>query len=280
MAGERVPFPCDRIVPLPPGKPMFSGVFRDGFVMFFSRLRKPAAQPARYRVPDGVKLYAVGDVHGRYDLLQRLLDLVAEDRAASGEGDMVFLGDYIDRGTDSRRVIETLSAGQAEQGWICLKGNHEAMMLDVLDNERPWDAWLANGGVETLFSYGISPRDYIVARRFDELREAALAALPPHHLAFLRGLAFSHRVGDYFFCHAGIRPGVPLDQQDSDDLLWIRDAFINSGAFHEGRVVHGHTPAMEPEILPNRINVDTGAYLTNRLACAVIEADRVRIIHT
>lgn len=248
--------------------------------MFFTRFRKPAAQPASYRVPDGVRVYAVGDIHGRYDLLRLLLDRIDEDRARLGDGQLVFLGDYVDRGTDSRQVIETLAAGHAEQGWICLKGNHEAMMLDVLDGHRPWDVWLANGGVETLFSYGISSREYVVARRFEDLREATLAAVPPHHLVFLRALPVSHRVGDYFFCHAGIRPGVPLDRQDPEDLLWIRDMFIDSELLHGCRVVHGHTPTMEPEIRPNRINVDTGAYLTNRLSCAVIEADQVRVIHT
>ncbi|MGA0562273.1 metallophosphoesterase family protein [Ancylobacter sp. VNQ12] len=248
--------------------------------MFFTRFRKPAAQPTPYSVPDGVRVYAVGDIHGRHDLLRRLLERIDEDRAQHGHGQLVFLGDYVDRGTDSRQVIETLVTGQAEQAWVCLKGNHEAMMLDVLDGQRPWDVWLANGGVETLFSYGISSREYVVARRFDDLREATLAAVPPHHLAFLRALPVSHRVGDYFFCHAGIRPGVPLDRQDPEDLLWIRDVFIDSELLHGGRVVHGHTPAMEPEIRPNRINVDTGAYLTNRLSCAVIEADQVRVIHT
>lgn len=249
--------------------------------MFFARFRKPAAQPKSYRVPDNVRVYAIGDVHGRHDLLQLLLARIEDDRARQGgQGQILFLGDYVDRGTDSRQVIETLAAGQAERGWICLKGNHEAMMLDVLGGHRPWDVWLANGGVETLFSYGVSAREYVAARQFEALREAALGAVPADHLAFLRELSLSHRIGDYFFCHAGIRPGVPLDQQDPEDLLWIRDVFIDSVVPHGGRVVHGHTPVMEPEILPNRINVDTGAYLTNRLSCAVIEADQVRVLHT
>ncbi|MDQ0509372.1 metallophosphoesterase family protein [Ancylobacter amanitiformis] len=247
--------------------------------MFFSRFRV-TARPAIYRIPDGVRVYAVGDIHGRYDLMCALLDKIEHDRRDAVSSQIVFLGDYIDRGPDSRRVIEALITGADRDGWICLKGNHEAMWLGALDRSQPWDGWLANGGVETLFSYGISARGFSMAGREDGLREAVLASVPGEHIAFIRQRPTSHAVGGYFFCHAGIRPGVPLSQQAPDDLMWIRDLFVDSRLDHGGRIVHGHTPAIEPEVLANRINVDTGAYLTGRLTCVALEGDRVRIIHT
>ena len=248
--------------------------------MFLSRFRRSTAQPASNRVPDGLRVYAIGDVHGRMDLLQPLLARIAEDSVSAARFQIVFLGDYIDRGSDSRSVLETLIAGKRSREWVCLKGNHEAMLLSALDGTAEWEFWLANGGLETLFSYGISARELMASGRSHELHDAVLAAVPADHIDFLRNLDMSLTVGDYFFCHAGIRPGVALDRQVEGDLLWIREAFTQSNVSHGKRVVHGHTPVMEAEILSNRINIDTGAYLTNRLSCAVLEGDEVRIIHT
>ncbi|WP_250152102.1 metallophosphoesterase family protein [Ancylobacter radicis] len=236
-----------------------------------------------YRIPEGERVYATGDIHGRYDLLSRLLDDALRDMGTGAAGvtsQFVFLGDYIDRGADTRRVLDCLIKGRSASGWVCLKGNHEAMLLDALDGRRDWSSWLANGGVETLFSYGLLARDYMTAGRTSELREAVLEAMPAEHLAFLRDLPASHVVGGYFFCHAGIRPGLPLDRQTEDDLLWIRDVFVDSGDDHGKRIVHGHTPVMVPDVRPNRVNVDTGAYLTHRLSCAVLEGPDVRFLHT
>lgn len=248
--------------------------------MFFSRFRGATSRPASKQVPEGLRVYAIGDVHGRMDLLRPLLGKIAEDRASAERSEIVFLGDYIDRGSDSRSVLDTLRAGKQSNGWVCLKGNHEEMLLSALDGTSEWEFWLANGGLETLFSYGVSARELMASGRLNELHDAVLASVPPEHIEFLRNLDVSLTVGDYFFCHAGVRPGVPLERQVEGDLLWIRDSFTRSTADHGKRVVHGHTPTMEPEILPNRINIDTGAYLTNRLSCVVLEGTDVRIIHS
>ncbi|WAC25951.1 metallophosphoesterase family protein [Ancylobacter sp. SL191] len=254
--------------------------------MLFSRFRARAVvpEPPPYSIPAGQRVYAIGDIHGWLDLLDRLLAMVVQDARCASAGPssarFIFLGDYIDRGPASRQVIDRLIAGRDAAGWICLKGNHEAMLLEALDGRRDFDVWLANGGVETLFSYGIVARQHLTAGGEDALRAAMSEAIPPAHLAFLRELPTSHELGGYFFCHAGVRPGVPLERQADDDLLWIREAFINSTADHGRRVVHGHTPVMASEILPNRINVDTGAYLTHRLSCAVLEAAEVRVLTT
>jgi len=249
--------------------------------MFFSRSRAAVARHRPARVPDGMRVYAVGDIHGRHDLLLALLKAIEADAAPSGmERRIVFLGDYIDRGEASAAVVELLAAGAATGSWTCLTGNHEAMLLATLAGALDWDIWLANGGAETLFSYGVSARDFIGPEKGEALRAAALAAIPAAHLAFLRGLPGHLEIGDYFFCHAGVRPGVPLDRQSLDDLIWIRDAFTLSSLDHGKRIVHGHTPAMQVEVLPNRINVDTGAYLTNCLSCVVLEGEEVRVIHT
>lgn len=253
--------------------------------MFFSRSRAAVARHRPARVPDGIRVYAIGDIHGRHDLLMALLKAVEADAAPSGmDRRIVFLGDYIDRGEGSAAVVERLASGAAAGGsagsWTCLMGNHEAMLLATLAGELDWHVWLANGGAETLFSYGVSTRDFAGPGKGEALREAALVAIPPAHLAFLRGLPSHLEIGDYFFCHAGIRPGVPLGRQSLDDLIWIRDAFTSSPLDHGKRIVHGHTPAMQVEVLPNRINVDTGAYLTNCLSCVVLEGEEVRVIHT
>ncbi|HEY9215071.1 MAG TPA: metallophosphoesterase family protein [Ancylobacter sp.] len=248
--------------------------------MFFSRFRRSAPRLAAFRIPDGIRVYAIGDVHGRLDLLRRLLDKIVHDGAMAANARIIFLGDYIDRGADSRSVLDMLIAGVAERGWTCLKGNHEAMLLAALDGSLEWDVWLVNGGAETLFSYGIASRELVAAGKAHELGDAVLAAIPTAHIDFMRNLDLTLTLGDYFFCHAGIRPGVALDRQVEGDLLWIRDVFTQSTADHGKRIVHGHTPTIEPEILPNRINIDTGAYLTNRLSCVVLEGDAVRIIHS
>ncbi|HSI39143.1 MAG TPA: metallophosphoesterase family protein [Xanthobacteraceae bacterium] len=249
------------------------------------RRRREAAEAVSARIPEGQRVYAIGDVHGRMDLLERLLNQIEADSAGAPRVQIVFLGDYIDRGTESRAVIDCLvglgsGGADIELEVACLRGNHEAMLLSALDESGDWESWLVNGGYETLFSYGVEARDLARTGRLDELGVAARAAIPPAHLDFLRGLPASLIMGDYFFCHAGIRPGIPLDRQDIVDLLWIRDEFTSSSADHGKRVVHGHTPVMEPDIRPNRINIDTGAYLTNRLSCAVLERDAVRILHT
>ena len=236
----------------------------------------------RLRVPDGVRLYAVGDIHGRADLLDDLHGLIAEDseRAPDRRKTVVYLGDYVDRGPDSQGVVDRLIA-RPLPGFECvqLKGNHEASLLAFIDDAATGDAWLMNGAQATLTSYGVD----IVGYGEDGLERARLAlirALPSSHMDFFRGLALTFDAGDYLFVHAGVRPGVDLHMQKDHDLLWIRDDFLDSDADFGRVVVHGHSIRPEPDIRPNRIGIDTGAHLTGRLTCLVLEGETRRFLHT
>lgn len=228
--------------------------------------------PAPASLPRGQRVYAIGDVHGCLDQLRALHQAVAEDMAARpfAFGTLVHLGDYVDRGPDSAGVVRLLLEGPMPAGItdvVNLAGNHEAMMLAALDDRSPAvvQHWLVNGGGATLDSFGLTGAD-----------PAAWAErLPAGQLAFLRGLALTHRRGDYFFVHAGVRPGVPLTAQARDDLLWIREPFLSSTASFEAVVVHGHTPVPSPELRRNRIGIDTGAVMGGALTCAVLEWNKV-----
>lgn len=247
--------------------------------MAWSALALPA-QKAKPRIPEGQRIYAVGDVHGRADLLSGVFARIDEDLAARPmkEPYEIFLGDYFDRGADSRSVIDLLIARQREHKALFLKGNHEVYALKVLTDPSLLPEWLQIGGATTLLSYGVK----LSGRNDQKAAEDAVAAfrraMPDSHRRFIEGLALSYSCGDYFFTHAGVRPGVPLDKQSQQDLLWIRDEFL----LHEddfGKViVHGHTPAMQPDIRQNRINIDTGAYATGRLTCLVLEGDRISFL--
>jgi len=244
-----------------------------------------ACPPRRVaRVPAGQRLYAIGDVHGRRDLLERLLDMVVEDAAARPgiQGTIVFLGDYVDRGPDSAGVIDLLCGPPPPGfGWIFLRGNHEAAMLRFLSDPQVGMDWLEFGGDTTLRSYGVDPPAGARRRGLLPAASRALASrLPPAHLSFLRTLRLSLRVGDYLFAHAGIRPGIALEAQREDDLLWIRDDFLRSTADHGVVVVHGHTITSAVETRPNRIGIDTGACYSGRLSCLVLEGETRRILQT
>jgi serine/threonine protein phosphatase 1 len=232
-----------------------------------------------------LRVYAVGDIHGRLDLLQEMLKLIREDaetRPRGGRCRVVFLGDYVDRGAHSKGVLECLADQPlAEFETTFLRGNHESTMLQFMEDLMAGPGWLTYGGVNTLLSYGIRPPVDVPPRyRLATVQQQLRLALPPKHLAFLRGLAYHVSIGSYLFVHAGIRPGVELDRQREDDLVWIRQEFLNSTADHGRIVVHGHTIAMAAESLPNRIGIDTGAYATSRLTAVVLEDDRRRFIDT
>lgn len=225
------------------------------------------------RAPEGVRLYAIGDVHGRLDLLQAMHGRIAGEIARDRPGDwrIVHLGDYVDRGADSAGVIDFLVAAQAaDPRVLALGGNHDAGFLDFLGLPDPVGLFARYGGVETARSYGVrlDPDD---GRAFASQAARLGAAVPEAHRTFLRTLPLSVSFGDFFFCHAGIRPGVPLEKQEPRDLIWIRDAFLNHPGLHPKVVVHGHTPQREAQILANRVNVDTGAYQSNRLTALVVD---------
>ena len=237
-------------------------------------------------MPPDHAVYAVGDIHGRADLLDLLLARIAED-AGRHPGDarrtLVFLGDYIDRGTASRGVVERL-LGDPLPGFetIRLCGNHEEALLAFLQGQASGMDWLGFGGLETLLSYGVPLRGLPDrAEREAELRTCLAAALPPEHLAFYRGCVLHHSVGDYLFVHAGVRPGVPLDAQSPEDLLWIRDDFLRDRDPLPGRVVvHGHTICDMPQDRGHRINIDTGAFASGRLTCLVLRGERRQFMST
>lgn len=224
---------------------------------------------ARHSAPEGTLIYALSDIHGRNDLLRRLLDDIERDARGIG-GDrrlLVFLGDYIDRGADSAGAVETLVSGLPD-GFerVFLMGNHEDILLEFLAHGRNIDHWFSNGAETTLASYGIDvhSRAWLVPRP-EEARTEFAGVLPPTHLDFYRGLGLSHQEGGYFFAHAGVRPGVPLEAQDRHDLLWIRGEFLRSDEDFGKLVVHGHTPGDEPVVRGNRICIDTRAWQSGRL---------------
>ena len=240
--------------------------------------------PTRARVPDGSVVYAIGDVHGCTEQLDALHEAIVDDasKRAATRRVLVWLGDYVDRGPDSRGVIDRLLSPPAGFDAFALKGNHEQFLLDFLIDPSIGPHWMMNGGAETLASYNIPIMDgcYFRADRWDALSRALRDALPPAHRRLLDRLRPSHREGDYLFVHAGIRPGTPLDEQALDDLLWIRGEFLFSEADHGAIVVHGHTISDEPQIRPNRIGIDTGSFFSDRLTALVLEGDTRHMLQT
>jgi serine/threonine protein phosphatase 1 len=232
------------------------------------------------QIPD--RLYVIGDIHGRSDLLDRIVEAITRDLKQNRVDKCltVTLGDYIDRGPDSRGVLDRLIRNPFPCEYIPLKGNHEALFETFLIDPSVAQHWRRLGGLETLVSYRVPVRALMMGKGYEQAAEALKAAVPSEHLRFIASLRTSLLLGRYFMCHAGVRPGVPLERQEVEDLLWIRDQFLQSRADFGKIVVHGHTPAENPEVLPNRINVDTGAYMTSCLTCAVLDRDSVRFLST
>jgi serine/threonine protein phosphatase 1 len=234
----------------------------------------------------GELIYAVGDVHGRYDLLKQLLALILEDwtdRAPERRPLLIFCGDYVDRGPDSAAVLEALIwLQQRSDIRACfLKGNHEGALMRFLDNPADCAGWLRFGGIETLRSYGVvapAPDDHAACFR---ARDLLLQRMPSSHLRFLERLELMLVVGDYAFVHAGVQPGVDLKDQREEDLLWIRKEFLDDQGPFEKIIVHGHSwTGDRPQVLPHRIGLDTGAYSTGVLTAVRLDGDKIGLLQT
>jgi serine/threonine protein phosphatase 1 len=244
------------------------------------KLLKSEVLRARPSVPAGSRVYAVGDVHGCADLLTAVFMRIDGDLKARPVANpvQVLLGDYIDRGPHSRQVIDLLVARGREHDMQFLKGNHETYAAQFLSDPTVLSEWKRMGGINTLLSYGVTPS---ASNDPQSQREAAIAfsqSMPDSHRHFIQGLKLSFICGDFFFVHAGVRPGTPLQKQSERDLLWIREDFLLHEEHFGKIVVHGHTPASKPDIRPNRINIDTGAYATGQLTCLVLEDDRISFL--
>lgn len=231
------------------------------------------------RAPEGMRLYAIGDVHGCADLLEALYARIDREIEQDQPADwrIIHLGDYGDRGPNTKRVLDQIIERSRDRRVLSLMGNHDEAWLSFLADPKPVGVFVAHGGETTAYSYGIDA-DLSDASGRKAARDALLGAMPQAHLDFLKGLPRSFSFGDYFFCHAGIRPGVPLQIQDREDLIWIRREFLIFEGLHPRIIVHGHTPSDQPELLPNRINVDTGAVKTGVLTAVVLDGATKRII--
>lgn len=223
-------------------------------------------------VPEDTRVYCIGDIHGRHDLLIQLFGRII----------IVYLGDFIDRGMDSKAVVDTL-INEVWPGveYVFLRGNHEQSLLSFLQEESVGRPWITFGGQATLASYGVHfPKIPTRRQDFLSIQGKLRDKIPESHIDFFRNTTISYEIGSYFFAHAGVRPSYPLSRQKHEDIMWIRDEFLNSKKNFEKIVVHGHTVVNKPEILPNRIGIDTGAYATGVLTCLVLEKDRQRLIQT
>ena len=246
------------------------------------RGRARARQPAR-SVPPGTRTYAIGDIHGRLDLLEALLAKIEEDDAARGpaESQVILLGDLIDRGPQSAQVIErALRLEQAGNACRFLLGNHEEVFLKALAGDLKTLAFFTRiGGRETILSYGVSEQEYRdcdYPALLDLLRER----VPQAHIDFLQRFEDLIVLGDYAFVHAGVRPDRPLEEQQTSDLRWIRTEFLDHRGTLEKIVVHGHTVTEKVELRPHRIGLDTGAYASGRLTAMGFEGEDRWILDT
>ena len=241
---------------------------------------RPAKPMAKPRLPDGVRIYAITDIHGCAHLLDQMLRVIDADVAHSRPRHAieVFMGDYIDRGPDSRSTLDLLIERSQRGNVVFLKGNHEAFLDDVFRDPARMSNWLQVGGLETLMSYGLSPSVNPDGDEQRELMRELSEVMPARHRDFLRRLRLSFSCGDFFFVHAGVRPGIRLADQREEDLLWIREDFLQCKNRFSKYIVHGHTPVRSAEILANRANIDTGAYATGNLTLLSIQGSRLLAI--
>lgn len=235
------------------------------------------------RTPEDMRIYAIGDIHGRDDLLRLLHERILDDAARHPyrQKIAIYLGDYVDRGPDSCDVLERLSTRPLPDFTsIYLMGNHEQALLGFMRDPGAWSNWLLYGSLATLSSYGVSTRTQNDQKPLHQVAQELALKMPAHQLDFLDRLETWRVFGDYCFVHAGIRPNIPLERQNPDDLLWIRDEFLHYSKPHPKVVVHGHQISDEPEVRSNRIGIDTGAFATGRLTCLVLDGEEQTFIDT
>jgi len=264
---------------------VFSRWFRRPEAVGTAAVERPRVDGRPARVPAGVRVYAIGDVHGRLDLYRELEERILEDLARDRrlvDPVVVHLGDYVDRGLHSRQLLDHIlhQSRLADCPRVFLRGNHDLWMRLFVGGELAVGAdWLGWGGDATVASYGVPPRpDLPEEERIAELQRRFAERVPPAHLRFLDALEDAFVLGDYFFCHAGVRPGVPLAEQSPEDLLWIREPFLSWRGDPGKVIVHGHTVSEQPVVRRNRIGIDTGAYITNRLTALVLEGEEFRFL--
>lgn len=237
------------------------------------------------RVPAGDRIYAIGDIHGRVDLLKRLHDTIALDAqtaAPDTRKTIIYLGDYVDRGFNSKELIDYLLdnplPGLAP---VYLKGNHDEYFVNFIETCNEGAPWLKYGGDATVYSYGVRIADHVAPdQRLEHICERLRETVPERHIDFLSQLKLAWTVGDFLFVHAGVHPDRPWDKQTSEDLLWIRDEFLESDRDFGKIVVHGHSVSDGPDVRNNRIGIDTGACYSNVLTCLVLEGDDKRFLST
>ncbi|GGD57734.1 serine/threonine protein phosphatase [Erythrobacter arachoides] len=245
----------------------------------FSSANAPARSDAP-RVPEGERVYAVGDIHGRSDLFAEMIDVIEQEIAEAGEGiraTVILLGDLVDRGPDSAGVLWLARKWQKRRDVRILAGNHEEMFLKSFEDTEVLKHFLRHGGRETLLSYGVDRKAFSRAT-IDGVQTMLHEHVPAKDRQFMEGFENLVRIGDYIFVHAGIEPGVPLDEQSTRTLRWIREPFLSHPEAHEGVVVHGHTITDGVESTGNRIGIDTGAYASGRLTALVVEGAERRLI--
>jgi len=240
----------------------------------------PQVQP---HLPPGTRIYTIGDIHGRADLLQQLHTTIENDAASyTGKKQLIYLGDYIDRGENSKQVIDLLLEHPLPDfDKIYLRGNHEQTMLDFLAEPEVGKSWFIYGGLATLVSYKVTVKKLPTKKEdFGDIQRQLKERVPHSHIHFMENTGISYEAGSYYFVHAGIKPEQTLEHQQPEDQLWICDNFVSYTKPHEKIIIHGHTITDEPDARPNRIGIDTGAYITGKLTCLILENDTQRILQT
>ncbi|MEM9469319.1 MAG: metallophosphoesterase [Pseudomonadota bacterium] len=238
-----------------------------------------------YLIPEGKRIYAIGDIHGYADELAAMHDLIRADFDSNpiDQAEIVYIGDYIDRGPKNDEVIQMLIERELDEPdfkHVFLRGNHENAMLEFMDNPKgPRKDWLDWGGLTTIINYGVQPdMNKPLSAQAEDIAEGLREKVPNSHLEFMKNSIFTYESGGYLFVHAGIKPGIPLEKQKPSDLIMIRKGFLDYHDLHSHRIVHGHTSVKEIDVLANRINIDTGLYYGRHLTAAVLEGGDLRIL--